>query len=256
MDGVTLSTGEVVTSPVVVSNLDPTATFSQLLDRDGLPPEFAQRVEAIDHRAAYFQIHFALNGLPEYASPYDVLNQGDLRHNVTFFGTAEEMQRDFEACVRGTVPDSPSFNLSIPTLRDPDLAPPGKHVASSFAFYSPIGGSHTEQARFRDEMADRIVAKITSWAPNFPELIERQFNYPAHTYELMFGCTGGDFTHGLLQPEYMGPFRPGPRGWPDAPIPIEGLYLCGAGCHGGPGVTFIPGYNCGYEVLDSAGARR
>jgi phytoene dehydrogenase-like protein len=67
-------------------------------------------------------------------------------------------------------------------------------------------------------MVGRIVSTITEMAPNFPDLIERQFNSPAYTYELMFGCTGGDFTHGLLQPELMGPFRPG-----------------------GPGVTFIPG---------------
>jgi phytoene dehydrogenase-like protein len=39
-------------------------------------------------------------------------------------------------------------------------------------------------------------------------------------------------------------------------VPIGGLYLCGAGCHGGPGVTFIPGYNCGYEVLESAATSR
>ncbi len=175
---------------------------------------------------------------------------------MTFFGTAEQMQLDFERCVRGLVPDSPSFNLSIPTLRDPELAPDGRHVASSFAFYAPIARTHAAQAGLRDEMAARIVARISSMAPNFPDLVERQFNYPAYTYELMFGCTGGDFTHGLLQPEFMGPFRPGPRGWPDAPIPIEGLYLCGAGCHGGPGVTFIPGYNCGYEVLESAASTR
>ncbi len=256
VEGVTLADGEVVTAPTVVSNLDPTATFTQLLDRETLGPSFGQRVDAIDHRAAYFQVHFALDGLPEYAPPYDVLNQGDLRHNVTLFGTAEELQRDFEGCVRGIVPASPSFNLSVPSLRDPDLAPPGKHVASSFAFYAPIGASHADQSTFRDEMAQRIVAKITARAPNFGDLIERQFNYPAHTYELMFGCTGGDFTHGLLQPEFMGPFRPGPRGWPDCPVPIEGLYLCGAGCHGGPGVTFIPGYNCGYDVLETAGSSR
>ena len=101
-------------------------------------------------------------------------------------------------------------------------------------------------------MAERIVETISARAPNFPDLIERQINYPAYTYELMFGCTGGDFTHGLLQPEFMGPFRPGPRGWPDNPLPIDGLYLCGAGCHGGPGITFIPGYNCGHQVLDAA----
>jgi phytoene dehydrogenase-like protein len=70
----------------------------------------------------------------------------------------------------------------------------------------------------------------------------------------MFGCTGGDFCHGLMEPEFMGPFRPGPRGWADNPVPVEGLYLCGAGCHGGPGVTFIPGYNCGYAVLEAVGS--
>jgi len=166
------------------------------------------------------------------------------------------MQLDFEGCVRGLVPESPSFNLQIPTLRDPDLAPAGKHAASGFAFYFPIGATHAEQTRLRDKMAERIVSKISSLAPNFPDLVERQFNYPAYTYELMFGCTGGDFTHGLLQPEFMGPFRPGPRGWADNPVPIEGLYLCGAGCHGGPGVTFIPGYNCGCAVLDAADSAR
>jgi phytoene dehydrogenase-like protein len=251
VEGVALGDGEVISAPAVVSNLDPTATFCQLLDRQAMPEDFARRIDAIDHRAAYFQMHFALSDLPEYARPNDGLNQGDLRHNVTFFGTAEQMQRDFEGSVRGMVPDSPSFNLSIPSLRDPGLAPEGKHVASTFAFYSPIGSTHADQARLRDEMAARIVAKIASKAPNFPELIERQFNYPAYTYELMFGCTGGDFCHGLLQPEFMGPFRPGARGWPDAPIPVDGLYLCGAGCHGGPGITFIPGYNCGYEVLEA-----
>ena len=256
VEGVALADGAVVPAPVVVSNLDPTATFTQLLDHDDLDPSFARRIDAIDHRAAYFQIHFALDGLPEYAAPYEVLNKGDLRHNVTFFGTAEQMQLDFEGCVRGVVPASPSFNLSIPSLRDPDLAPPGKHVASSFAFYAPIGATHAEQARLRDEMAARMVAKVATMAPNFPDLVERQFNYPAYTYERMFGCTGGDFTHGLLQPEFMGPFRPGPRGWTDSPIPVDGLYLCGAGCHGGPGVTFIPGYNCGHAVLDQAGTTR
>ena len=29
--------------------------------------------------------------------------------------------------------------------------------------------------------------------------------------------------------------------------------LGGAGCHGGPGITFIPGYNAGYHVLDDLG---
>ncbi len=242
----------------MVSNLglppprSPTCSIAELL-----PEAFARRVQAIDHRRRLLsEAHFALQcGLPEYRGPVrESLNGSSWGRNVTFFGTAEQMQRDFEGCVRGLVPRSPSFNLQIPSLDDPSLAPEGMHAASSFAFYLPIGADRETQNRLRDEMAERIVAKITAAAPNFPDLIDRQLNYPAFTYELMFGCTGGDFTHGLLQPEFMGPFRPGPRGWPDNPVPVAGLFPCGAGCHGGPGVTFIPGYNCGYAVLEGAAA--
>ena len=248
-----LNDGEVVTAPVVVSNLDPTATFTQLLDRDELPEAFARRVEAIDHRAAYFQIHFALSGLPEFTGPYEVLNEGGLRRNVTFFGTAEQMQ----ARLRGLRP-RPRARVAVVQPSDPDARRAGSRSrrearGEQLRLLLPDRGHPrgADTAARRDGGAHRR-PRSASMAPNFPDLIERQFNYPAYTYELMFGCTGGDFTHGLLQPEFMGPFRPGPRGWPDNPIPIDGLYLCGAGCHGGPGVTFIPGYNCGYAVLDAA----
>ena len=109
-------------------------------------------------------------------------------------------------------------------------------------------------------MAARLVDKLTSVAPNFPDLIERQFNYPAYTYELMFGCTGGDFTHGLLC-SLNSPWVPSgrdPKGGRTQPhSPRWSLYLCGARVpRRPPGVTFIPGYNCGYAVLDAAGWSR
>ncbi len=252
--GVELADGETITAPVVVSNLDATNTFTELIDPALLPESFARRVEAIDHRAAYFQMHFALNALPELTGPNAVLNEGQLRSTLCLFGTPEEMQRSYEVCLRGEVPEAPPVSLGIPSLLDPSLAPEGMHAASAFAFYAPIGVGHDDKVRLRDEMAERIVARIAAVAPNFPDSIERQISYPAYSYELMFGCTGGDFTHALLQPELMGPFRPGPRGWPDNAVPFDGLYLCGAGCHGGPGVTFIPGYNAGYAVLDAAGS--
>jgi phytoene dehydrogenase-like protein len=58
--GVDLGEGEIVSAPVVVSNLDPSATFFGLMDREELPVAFADRVGAFDHRAAYFRVHFAL----------------------------------------------------------------------------------------------------------------------------------------------------------------------------------------------------
>lgn len=44
-----------------------------------------------------------------------------------------------------------------------------------------------------------------------------------------------------------------PHGHHVRPIPINGLYLGSAGCHGGPGITFIPGYNAAQQALAEAG---
>ena len=249
--GVELGDGTTVSAPVVVSNLDPTLTFTGLLDPGELPAELVRRVESIDHRAAYFQMHLALTELPEFTGPNEVLNQGQLRSTTTFFGTPEAMQASFEECRAGRVPARPPMSLGIPSMLDASLAPEGRHAASIFAFCAPIGDGHADRVRLRDEMADRVIERVAQYAPNFPDSIERQISYPAYSYELMFGCTGGDFTHSLLHPDLMGSFRPGPRGWIDLDVPISGLYLCGAGCHGGPGVTFIPGYNAGHAVLDA-----
>ena len=250
--GVRLTDGDTVSAPNVVSNLDLTTTLLRLMDRDSMPPELVRRVERIDHRAAYVQLHFALDGLPEFAGPYEMLNEGTLRASMGMFGTPEELQKDYEGCCRGDLPEWPSMGLQIPSLLDPSLAPPGKHAGSSYAFYFPVVGSREEQSRLKDVMAERVIAKVAGMAPNFPDIIDRQLTYASYAFEMMYGAIDGDFCHGLIHPELMGPFRPGPRGWPDNPIPVEGLYLCGAGCHGGPGVTFTPGYNCGYEVVEAA----
>jgi phytoene dehydrogenase-like protein len=103
-------------------------------------------------------------------------------------------------------------------------------------------------------MGERVMAKIAKLAPNFPDLVTRHTTFASYHMETMFGCPAGDFCHGLIHPELMGANRPGPRGWRDLEVPIAGLYLGGAGCAGGPGITFIPGYNAGYEALESAGS--
>ncbi len=249
--GVRLVDGETITAPVVVSNLDPTLTFTKLLDPEVVTDDFRARVDAIDHRAPYLQIHFALNGLPEFTGDFAFINEGAHRASVSFFSPPEVMQSDYEGCLRGAVPARPSFGLQIPSVLDPELAPPGKHAASAFAMYLPVTGTQKEQNHAADEMTERVIARVAEVAPNFPDIIERKLVYPSYTFDLMFGATGGDFCHGLLQPEMMGPFRPGPRGWIDRPITVGGLFLSSTGCHGGPGVTFIPGYNAGHAVVSS-----
>ncbi len=193
--GVRLTTGETISAPIVVSNLDPTMTFTRLVDGSVVPDEFRARVDAIAHQAPYLQVHFALDGLPEFVGDFAFINEGVRRASVSFFSPPEEMQRDYEDCRRGEIPRNPSFGMQIPSVLDPALAPPGKHAASAFAMYLPIVGTQKEQNAAADEMTDRMIARVAQFAPNFPDIIERKLVYPSYTFELMFGATGGDFCH-------------------------------------------------------------
>jgi phytoene dehydrogenase-like protein len=199
-------------------------------------------------------MHFALDGLPEYAPPYELLNEPGMQGSIGLFGSPEKMEHDWEECRRGGIPAEPALGLQIPSVHDRSLAPEGKHAASAFAFYFPVGVEKSQHGRLKDEMAERVIARISKIAPNFKDIIIRHTTFDSIHMGTMFACPEGDFCHGLIHPELMGPFRPGPRGWLDLPLPLRGLYLAGAGCHGGPGITFIPGYNAGHAVLDDMGA--
>jgi phytoene dehydrogenase-like protein len=103
-------------------------------------------------------------------------------------------------------------------------------------------------------MAQHVIDKISRFAPNFRDIVIRHITFAPYHMQTMFGAPSGDFCHGLLHPDLMGQNRPGPKGFIDLPIPVDGLYLAGAGCHGGPGITFTPGYNAAYQVLDDLAA--
>ncbi|MDR3662628.1 MAG: NAD(P)/FAD-dependent oxidoreductase [Mycobacterium sp.] len=245
--GVRLEDGTEIAAPVVVSAIAPSATVENLVG-PALPEEIRSRYTRVDHRGSYLQMHFALDGVPEFDAPYEMLNNPELQSTIGIFSTPEELQEQWEGARRGVVPADPSIAWQIPSIRDPELAPPGKHASSAFALWFPVEGSGDYGAQKR-EMGQRVIDKITRLAPNFEKLILRHTTFTPRHMDRMFGAPGGDFCHGLIHPEQMGPNRPGPRGFIDQPLPVEGLYLGSAGCHGGPAVNFIPGYNAAHAVL-------
>jgi phytoene dehydrogenase-like protein len=173
---------------------------------------------------------------------------------IGLFCTPEELQQQWEDCRRGIVPADPAIAFQIPSAQDPDLAPPGKHAASAFALWFPVSSGEGDYARRKAEMGQRVIDKISRLAPNFPGLIEKHTTFTPKHMQTMFGAPSGDYCHGLIHPEQMGAHRPGPNGWRDLPHGIDGLYLASAGCHGGPGITFIPGYNAAKAILADAGS--
>ncbi len=249
--GVRMEDGSTVTAPVVVSGVAPDLTVNGLIDPGAIPADIRERFARIDHRGSYLQMHFALDGVPTFAEPYGALNDPEMQAAIGLFSTPEELQQQWEDCRRGIVPADPAIAMQMPSVHDPDLAPPGKHAVSAFSLWFPIqeGTAGASYGQMKAEMGQRVIDKITRIAPDFEKLITRHTTFTPRHMGTMFGAPGGDYCHGLIHPEQMGPNRPGARGYADQPIPIDGLYLGSAGCHGGPGITFIPGYNAAQAVL-------
>ena len=247
--GVRLEDGSMVTAPVVVSNLAPDLTVNQLVDGGAVPADIRERFSRIDHRGSYLQMHFALDGPPTFAAPYEMLTDPEYQYAIGIFTTPEELQQQWEDSRRGVVPADPAIALQIPSANDPGLAPPGKHAVSAFSLWFPLSEERSGYGEMKAEMGQRVIDKITRLAPDFESLILRHTTFTPKHMGTMFGAPGGDYCHGLIHPEQMGPNRPGPKGYADQPIPVDGLYLASAGCHGGPGITFLPGYTAAQQVL-------
>lgn len=247
--GVRLADGTAITAPVVVSAIAPDTTVTKLIDAEALPAEVRERFTRIDHRGSYLQMHFALDGAPTFDAPYEMLNDPEMQAAIGLFSTPEELQQQWQDARRGIVPADPAIAFQIPSAHDPTLAPAGKHAASAFALWFPVEESTSGYGEMKAEMGRRVIEKITRLAPDFECRIIRHTTFTPRHMGTMFGAPGGDYCHGLIHPEQMGPNRPGPKGYVGQPLPVDGLYLASAGCHGGPGITFIPGYNAAKAVL-------
>lgn len=250
--GVRIDDGSTIDASIVVSGVAPDHTVTKMIDANLVPSDVRDRFSRVDHRGSYLQMHFALDGMPTFAAPYDALNDPEMQSAIGLFSTPEELQRQWEDSRDGIVPEDPAVAMQFPSVHDDGLAPEGKHAMSAFSMWFPITYEHASYGDLKLEMGRRVIEKIARVAPDFESKITRHTTFTPRHMGTMFGAPGGDYCHGLIHPEQMGPNRPGPRGFADAPVPIEGLYLGSAGCHGGPGITFIPGYNAAMQALADA----
>lgn len=247
--GVRLKDGVVIRARAIVSNLDKNATFGHLLASQQLPAAIQQQLDAVLYRGAYVHMLFKLKRAPGFAPALARLN----RIPFSNFGGSmvfepREMQRCFEQCQAGQLPDRIPVAWQIPSLLDASLAPEGFHVASAYGFYFPCEAPKEQKGKLRDQIAERVIDQIDAYLPGFRAAIVEKAVFSSDHFVTMHGATNGDFTHGVIHPEQMLGRRSLVEGQAHA-TPFRQLYLCGSSCHPGPGVTFLPGYNCAHEVL-------
>jgi phytoene dehydrogenase-like protein len=246
--GVALTSGDEYLAPIVASNADARVTFLGLLDRAALPEPFVADVERISYASASLKINVALVELPNFQAVPGTRPGPQHRGTIHICPDQDYIERAFDDAKYGRASQEPVLECTIPSVVDPTVAPPGRHLMSIFVQYAPYelrDGSWDDQ---REAFADRCFDVLNEYAPNFKAaVLERQVLTPLDL-ERVFNLTGGNIFQGAMTPGQLFAFRPVP-GYARYRTPVDGLYLCGAAAHPGGGVMGTPGLNAAREIL-------
>jgi phytoene dehydrogenase-like protein len=249
--GVALASGEEIAAPVVVSGLDPRRTFTQLVDEAQLPAELAEGVRRYKFRGSSGKVNLALAGLPSFTCMPG--NGPHLRGAISISPSLEYLERAYDDAKYGEFSRHPYMDIVIPSMIDPGMAPPGRHVMSIFVQYAPyqLNGGWTDARR--EAFGDAVVKTLARYAPNIESLVlHRQVLTPLDI-ELITGLSEGNIFQGELALQQLFFLRPVPE-WAKYRTPIQGYWQCGAGTHPGGGIMGGSGRLAAREILRSLAA--
>jgi phytoene dehydrogenase-like protein len=244
--GVALESGEEIDAKVVVSGADSRRTFLELVGAEHLPDEFVAAIRGIRYRGASGKVNLALAELPRFTC----LPEGGpfLRGAISISPSVDYLERAYDEAKYGEFSRRPYLDIVIPSMLDPAMAPPGKHVMSIFAQYAPYALNGGWSDARREAFGDAVIDTLAEYAPNLKgAILHRQVITPADI-ERAIGLTEGNIFQGELSLQQMFFLRPVP-GWAQYATPVRGLYQCGAGTHPGGGVMGASGRNAARAIL-------
>ena len=246
--GVVLQSGERIAARQVISNADPKTTFLKLLGTSHLDAGFVRRVNHIRCRGLAAKLHLALNRLP----PFVAVSEAALRGRLLSAPSLAYLEHAYNHAKYGEYSASPAMEITVPSINDATLAPPGQHVLSVIVQYAPYvlkAGWDGARQNFLEASLDALEAL----APGLRSCMVAAEVMTPVDLEQEFRGSGGHWHQGDLAFDQILMVRPVP-GAAQYRTPVEGLFLCGAGCHPGGGVMGIAGRNAAQQVLrgDSA----
>jgi len=243
--GVETESGERFESMTVISNADPKRTIMELVGAQHVETGFAHRVHHLRMKGNAAKLHLALDGLPAI----DGLSKSDYAQRIVIAPDEHYVERAFNPAKYGESSPEPVLEITFPSFRDSSLAPEGKHVMSAVVQYAPYGlkGGWTEEARQEFEAA--AIRVVERYAPDIAQRITASELLTPADIEREFHITGGHWHHGELTLDQLMFVRP-VCGAAQYRMPIDGLYLCGAGAHPGGGVSGAAGRNAARAILN------
>ena len=252
--GVVLVGGEEIAATSVLSSLDSHQTFLNLLEPGTLEPSFEADVRRFKFRGSSGKVNLAVDRLPDFSC---LPGAGEhLRGAVSFSPSIDEMEQAYDDAKYGRFSRRPYIDMIIPTLVDPSMAPPGKHVISCFVQYAPYKlapelGTWVDQ---REAFGDAVIDRIAEFAPNIRDIILHRNVQTPLDIERTTGLTEGNIFQGELSLEQLFFNRPVP-GYARFRTPLRDLWLCGSATHPGGGIMGANGRIAALELLRSRGRK-
>src|SRR3974390_576002 len=244
--GVVLKNGDEIEAEVISSSVDPRLTFTRFIEAQHLPGEFLEEVKRYKYRGSSGKVNMALDGLPNFKClPGDGLH---LRGAMSISPSVEYMERAYDDAKYGHYSRRPYIDMVLPSLTDPSVAPPGKHVMSCFVQYAPYKLKEGTWDDIKEEFGDNVINTIAEYAPNLKDIIiGRQVVTPLDL-EREWGLTEGNIFQGELTLEQLFFLRPVP-GYAQYKTPIKNLWMCGSATHPGGGIMGANGPLAAMENL-------
>ncbi len=247
--GVVLENGDELRAKTVISGCDPRRTFLGFVGEKNLDGEFVSHIKRYKLRGSSGKVNLAIDRLPSFKClPGDGLH---LKGDITFAPSIDFLERAYDDAKYGAFSRRPFMNIVFPSLTDPSVAPPGKHVMSIFVQYAPyqLKEGADKWPQQREAFGDAVCNMVEELAPGFKESILHRHVLTPWDLEQTYGLSEGNIFHGELSLEQLAFFRPAP-GYSRYRTPIRDLWLCGSGAHPGGGVMAGPGWLCAKTMLD------
>jgi phytoene dehydrogenase-like protein len=218
--GVVLASGEEILADTVISAADPKHTLLTLVGARELPPEFVWHIQSIKMRGSVAKVHLLTDG-----------THGIPEGTLVLAPSIKYLERAYDAAKYGEISEKPYLEITAS----------GNTVSIHFQC-APYNLKHETWNLKHKTLESLAINTLAEHFPNLKSSIENQKSLTPLDLETIYGLTEGDLNHGQLMLDQFLFMRPIP-GWSDHKTPIDNLYLCGSGVHGGGGVSGVTGRN-------------
>ena len=173
-----------------------------------------------------------------------------LRGAMSISPAVDYMERAYDDAKYGRFSRRPYVDIVIPSLVDPSVAPPGKHVMSCFVQYAPYNLTEgpADWENQREAFGNTVIDTISEFAPNLKDVIVDRYVVTPWDMEQQWGLTEGNIFHGELSLEQLFFSRPVP-GWSRYRTPIRDYWMAGSSTHPGGGIMAANGRLAALELL-------